>query len=187
MKPIPKDFYQSNGSETMSNCKICNADLLSQELPFAFERAIKHFPEINASQIIFEIAICHNCAGENRKTMSKESLKDIKDFMTSEEVQSNMAKCLEESYFGEGDTLNYCLITGAPKQNINEYQIIAQCLGQNLLSGTEAFLISKKGIEIVHDLLSEETEDELDRFKRDHFGLPPEFENLLNPGDLVFI
>lgn len=187
MKRIPKDFYNSNDDEIVSNCKICNCKLLDGETPFALEKAIKVFHDIEASEIIFEIAICHNCAGENRKSLSTLSLKDIEEFMTGDQVRGNMMKCMEEAYGNDGDTLSYCLVTGVKKESISEYQIIAQCQGQFLLPGTEAFMISSEGIEIIHDLLSPETKEELDRFKNEHFGVPPEFENLLNPTDLVFL
>lgn len=187
MKKIPKDFYNSNEQERAWHCKICDTALFENNQAFALETALKVFPEIKAKEIIFEIAVCHACAGENRKSLSKQSLDDIETFMTGNQVRNNMMKCVEESYENGGDTFGYCLVTGVPKDNINEFQIMAQCQGEFLIPGTEAFMISKEGIEIIHDLLSPETKEELDRFKNEHFGVPPEFENLLNPGDLVFL
>ncbi len=187
MKKIPKDFYNPNEQEWICRCKICNSNLLEGNTPFALEKAIKVFPEIKAKEVIFEIAICDNCASESRKSLSKQSLTDIETFMTGDQVRENMMKCVEESYENGGDTFGYCIITGVPKEFINEFQIIAQCQSGFLLPGTEAFMISSQGIEIIQDLLSPETKEELDRFKNEHFGIPPEFENILNPGDLVFL
>lgn len=187
MKRIPKEFYSSEGQIIITDCKICGKDLQNGETPFALEKAVKIFPEIEASESIFEIAICHNCAGESRRSLSAQSLKDIEDFMRSDQIRENMTKCLAEAEEHEGDTLRYCIITGASKDTLNEYQIVAQCQGSYLLPGTEAFLISAAGVETIQDLLSPETKEELDRFKDEHFGLPPEFENIFNPGDLVLI
>lgn len=187
MKRIPKDFYVPNEEGTLSNCKICDRNLLDGETTFALEKAIKVFPEIQASETIFEISICHKCAMSSRKSLSKQSLNDIENFMTSDQVRKNMMLCMEEAHENNGDTLRYCIITGMKKESLSEFQIIAQCKGQFLLPGTEAFLISSAGIEIIQDLLSPETKEELDRFKNEYFGVPPEFENLLNPTELVFL
>lgn len=184
---IPDEFHQDGSGKLIENCKMCNKELLDSSEAYVLEKAIKKFPEIEAREVIFEYAICMGCAQESRKSLSKQSIQDIEEFLSSDEVKSNLLNAMEASLTNGASMLDYCIVTGAHIDEVEEYQIMAHCNGKKLSQGTQAFMISGKGLEIINELLSAETRDELDRLKDEHFGVPPEFDKILNPTDLVFL
>ena len=49
------------------------------------------------------------------------------------------------------------------------------------------FIIGDEAMEEMQGLLSQKTQDELDRFVDDNFGLPPELKELLKDKPLVLV
>ena len=62
LSKIPHDFHQQDTNSLIENCKICNRYLLDETANYLLEKAIKTFPEIEAEEVIFEYAICIDCA-----------------------------------------------------------------------------------------------------------------------------
>mgnify|MGYP004354841757 FL=1 len=86
-----------------------------------------------------------------------------------------------------GDATGICMLTGNAIDDCEEYQIYAYCRGTSLSLNSNAFMLSGKAMEIIAELLSEETKDELDRFRDTFFGLPPELEDIINSRDLIML
>lgn len=183
---IPNDFLPLGSKEFIQECKVCNRYLAEEGNQYVMEKAVKKFKDIDAKETLFEYAICMDCATNMRGSLSEESKKHIEDFFTSDEVRMNTARVMQSAFFENESTLNYCIITGKSINDVNEYQIIAHCEGKGLFPGSKAFMVSDDGIEAISELLSESTKDELDGFRDAHFGVPPEFERILNPTDLLF-
>ncbi len=184
-KNIPKDFHELDNDDFIKECKVCQKHLPENDNQYLLEKAVKRFPDIEARETVFEYAICLECAGSKRDSLSKESKQKIQDYFTSDEIQSRSFDIFQRAVFSGQRPMDYCMITGKSIQEVKEYQIIAHCKGNSLFPGTEALMISGEGLEVISGLLSESTKDELDRFKDEHFGVPPEFEKILNPTDLI--
>lgn len=187
MAQIPKDFYQKEDDSLVEACKVCGQYLLDEETPYLLEKAIKKFSSIKAEEVIFEMAICLNCAQQAQSAISKQSKIDVEAFLSSPRIKDNILQAMEKGFFEEDVMLNYCMVTGMSKDDIEEFQIMAHCTGRHLTEGSQAFMISSEGLEEIQSILSKETKDELERFREENFGVPPEFEHIFNGTDLVML
>lgn len=187
---IPEVFRNEEG-EYFDHCISCNNELLESEESYIIERAIKKYRKLNTSIVIFEYAICIQCATKMNARLSEESLKNIQKFMSTKVRTSTsiFSKLDQAETFNYTELLDKCLITGKNIDDdaVSEYQLIAHCEGNKLIPWEFPFMISGEALEEISELLSEKTRDELDDFIDDHFGLPPEWKEAIKKRDAVLI
>lgn len=180
---IPKKFHNSLSESPFEECGICSRNLRDNNLAYLIEKAFRQFPDDGGKQLLFEIAVCHDCARSMRSQLSQESRKAVNQFFYHE----FMAR-LEQLREADDDYLmNHCLLTGKPLENMGEYQIYAHCQGNNMADRGAAYILSGDVIERIQDLLSEETRDELRKFSDDHLGTPPEIQKILDRSPIFTI
>ncbi|HBF21481.1 MAG TPA: hypothetical protein DDW81_15375 [Cryomorphaceae bacterium] len=187
LNPIPRLFFLNSAENTFRKCIACERDLYLGDCDYVIEKAIRRFPEIDASEVIFEYAICTDCAGKARQKLSEESRQRIDELLHSEKVKENSLSILAQATLQNGDATGICMLTGNAIDDCEEYQIYAYCRGTSLSLNSNAFMLSGKAMEIIAELLSEETKDELDRFRDTFFGLPPELEDIIYSRDLIML
>ena len=81
-KPIPEEFYSFNTGKPFERCIDCDKYLLDGE-PYMIEKAIRQYPGYSAKDIIFEYAMCVDCAERLKNEMSQESMASIQKFFMS--------------------------------------------------------------------------------------------------------
>lgn len=185
---IPGIFYNINTGAPFEKCLVCDRDLLEEGVQYVIEKAIKKYPSFGSEDILFEYAICFDCAEKMRKQLSNESLNNIQNyFMQNSQMRTRAEDLIRNQNFNLDDWLGKCLITGKSKNELSEYQIYGHCDGHHLLFSVMPYMISGEVMDDIAGLLSNKTIDELDRFKDDFLGPPPEFKKLFKNTDLVFI
>ena len=176
---IPTEFYSFSSKSRFEHCIECDKFLLDDEVDYFIEKAIKKYEGFSAHDVIFEYAICLECAEKMRKSMSKESLETLENYFLQNINPFKRLDLIESNSEETTDWFNECLVSGKKLNEINEYQLFAQCKGSQLILGQMPYMISGEILEKVSELLSKETKDELDNFSRRHFGPPPELEEQL--------
>ena len=73
-QPIPSFFHAYDTGAPFRSCQVCERDLMTYTKPYVIEKAIRRYPKFDTEDVIFEYAICMDCAEEQRKQMSKESM-----------------------------------------------------------------------------------------------------------------
>jgi hypothetical protein len=68
---IPKEFFNSETKEPFRTCMMCNQSLAEKQ--YMVEKAIKNYPSLGTKEIIFEYAMCLECAGKMHLELSEES------------------------------------------------------------------------------------------------------------------
>lgn len=175
---IPKDFHSFSTGKPFDHCIECGKYLLDNEL-YMIEKAIRKYPGYSAQDVIFEYAICLNCAETMKNDLSKESMVNVQNFFTEN---------IDPSRFWNGVGSDECLVSGYKKSDLNEYQIYAYCKGEHLSVYQPPFMIGGPVMDKLADLMSDETTDELNRFMDKHFGPPPEWlEDVPGGRKLIFI
>lgn len=171
-KDIPSVLHDSISRTLIERCIECDRYLLEEGTEYFIEKAFKKYEQYNASEVIFEYAICKNCAELIRKKMSKDSLSNLENYFLRNINPGN----LDVDNDGIPTT---CAVKGTPHDDLNEYQVMAQCNGR-YLDQNFAFpmLISSAVAEDLTELLSSSTKDELDNFVTRNFGIPPELSDL---------
>jgi len=176
-QPIPKLFHTFDSEVPFKQCQVCNRDLMTYEKPYLIEKAIRRYPKFNKEDVVFEYAICMDCAEEQRKQMSSESMMRMEEFWMD---RFNLAGHLK---YSESVPLEYlmdrCALTGERRNKMEEYQITATCQGNSLVPGQPPFLVGGMAMEEIMELMSSETMDQWNRFRDDFLGPSPEIRDLL--------
>ena len=186
---IPEILRSDLTGEHLSNCVICDSYLLDDDTLYMIEKALINHKKFETYETIFEFAVCLECGGDKQGELSEESLININEY-----VFKNMpAPFQRAAHLGESETpdinrwLEQCIIKGTPRKEIGEYEIVAACKGKQLIADYMPFIIGDEAMEEMQGLLSQKTQDELDRFVDDNFGLPPELKELLKDKPLVLV
>ena len=186
--PIPKAFLSDLTGEPLSHCMVCEAELLKSGTPYIIEKSFKVYRgELTATNTIFEFVMCIWCAMQTRNSLSKQSLEAMERFMKENgNLQGRSEKLLAAENPDPELWLNHCLVSGAPADDLEEFQICGQFQGSEMICSEFPFLISGPVMDQMAELMSPETLDELDRFTREHVNGPPELAELLDRPLLVF-
>jgi len=179
---IPSEFKTYVSEEHFANCIQCGCHLLDDDKEYFIEKIVKD------NQVELEYAICTDCMEKVDVKLSEESKENIKNFMESR--STNMISNLILMDAGETDYkkwLESCIVTGEPFVNDDEYQIAAHCVGKNMVLSIMPYKISFKAMEQMQDLLSAQTKEELDNFRKQNLDLPPELFQMLTKKPFIFV
>ncbi len=165
-KPIPSIFYSFNTEQPFDTCIECERKLDS-DCEYVIEKSFKSYPGFNAKDVVFDYAICMECAMSLRNSFSLESRRNIDQYF-----MLNMPKVDAGSATDLG--LERCLIKGIPVSELQEYQIYAHCKGNFLSGQVDPYLVSGLAQEELMNLISNATNDILNGFFDRHFSPDPE-------------
>ena len=165
---IPKILQSYSTGEPFTHCIDCDRYLLDDDVSYFIEKAIRQYHKEGymAKDVIFEYAMCIDCAEKIKGEMSKTSRQAMENYM----LYNNSINTIN------GEDLQ-CIIKGESVDNYEEYQIFSLCQGKNMLT-PQPMAIGANALEELSELISQETKDELDRLMGDFFGSPPELEEL---------
>lgn len=188
LRPIPADFYAFDTGQPFTRCLVCKADLLTGEVDYFIEKAIRNYPEHKVTDVVYEYALCWHCARDMNGKMSTESQQNMQDYFSRQHffhqklaTYNNLWPSLNGSYVPD-----QCVITGQPRANLEEYMIYGHFRGDSMVVSSMPFLLSSQAMDEVSELLSSKTIEELDGFMGEYFGGPPELEELWKPRRPVF-
>ena len=163
---IPPIFHSFQSQEPFKRCIECERKL-DDDCEYIIEKAIKVYPGFSATDVIFDYAICLNCALNIRNSFSLESRQRIDEYF-----QENLQRLKSTK-----KDFQRCLLTGLPINELSEYQIYAHCRGAFLSDQIEPYMISAQAQEEMMKLVSSKTNEILDGFFDKHFSPDPEIMN----------
>lgn len=186
--PIPEEFYSFETQKPFTHCLVCKANLLSGEVDYFIEKAIRNYHEHEVKDVVYEYAICLSCAQDMNAQMSNESLENLQRYFAQHpSLMTKMADYSEHWQEKEEDLIpDKCVVSGQPVNTLDEYMIYAHFRGDKLVKSSMPYLLSGEIMDEVADLLSNQTIDQLDDFMGEYFGGPPELEELWKPRRPVF-
>ena len=176
--PIPREFFSYDTGAPFDRCMLCKKFLLAEGVPYIIEKAFKRHAEFQIEDTVFEYAMCEECAMEMSAAMSEESMRKVSNYF-----EENVDFLGRQRYLhGEGepvlgDWIGQCVVKGTPKEELKEYQVMGQFVGEELLFHVFPYMIGGEAMGELSMLLSNETLGEIDGFM-DNFGLPPELREL---------
>lgn len=178
---IPEDFYAYETGKPIEHCISCDKNLLETDSDYIIEKAIKQYTESKVKDVIFEYAMCFDCIEKMKEKISEKSMNNImKYMMNSSSFEQRQLQYLQNGNYNVHDWIGQCVVKGSTIENLPEYQIACQCKGNQMIFSHMPYMISYEATEELQEVLSAETKDELDRFYKDNFGVPPEFEEFFN-------
>jgi hypothetical protein len=184
---IPKVFHSFETGKPFCNCVVCQKDLQAPGEHYFVEKAFKNYSN-GTKDVIFEYAICIECAMELRETLSKESVEKIDEFFDGKvNLIGRWKKLTSSENYDVEDWVHNCLVSDKSVKESSEYQIYAHCEGDRLLFSLMPYMIDGDVIQQAQELLSQKTRDELDGFMDKYLGPPPEIREILKDHSPVFI
>lgn len=178
-------IFKSHSGEYFERCISCSTYLLAPGTPYLIEKAVKKYPGYEATDVVFEYAMCMDCAMKMRNELSKESLINIQQYFETRADLLQRQAALEDDHDPQ-HWLSHCIVTGRPMTDLHEYQIYAFCDGKNMHLSGMPYMLSGEAAEEMSALLSEKTKGEIDRFIDDNFGLPPELKKHIKDQPMSF-
>lgn len=138
-------------------------------------------------EVIFEYAICMDCAQNMRGEMSKESMQSIQQYMLQNAKPEERFFELRDHDFSIDRWLSKCMLTNESRDEQEEYQIHGVFVGNKMVSNQFPYMISGTALEEMNELLSPETRGEIDRFKDEFFDIPPELADLFKDPKFILV
>lgn len=186
---LPEEFYSDETNAPFIRCTVCDSDLLDSKIPYSIDKAIKVLA--SGDQVtLYEMAICAPCSHKMNDRVSEESRKVMEAFFVELQLEKKQWETMMRNLQtnpAEKSWLKQCFITGKPKSEFTEYNMVAQMMGSKIMPGMQPFVIDSKVMEGLQDKLSPETKQEFDDF-RDKFLSPsdPELRALFQDSSFVF-
>ena len=169
---IPTSFYSFETKQPFDRCIECNKYLLEEGTEYLVEKAIKNYDGYDAQDVIFDYAICLDCAEKMRKQISKESWQSMMNYF---QQNMNITDRLELSQSHPDENIKKCMIKKTTVEDCREYQIFAHCNGRHLNMQNPPYMISGAVMEELMPLLPDKTVDEMNGFFNKHFSPDPSF------------
>ena len=167
---IPKEFYSFETQQPFERCIECEKYLLDDDTEYIIEKAIKNYKGYSARDIVFDYALCMDCAERMKNEISKESWSQMmRYFQENMDFQNRIYQHDQSPEEG----LKNCMIKKTNVNECGEYQIYAHCRGGKLNMENPPYMISGEVIEELLPLLSDKTVDEMNGFMNKHFSPDP--------------
>ena len=185
---IPKIFYSDATESLIERCVHCDRYLLEAGTHYMIEKSIKNYPNLHATDTIFEYAICVPCILKLRESLSQLSMQRIQYyFLQHSDFQHRLNLALSGQARDLSSMIGECMVKKRPVSEFDEYQIACECSGTQMLYGFLPYALSGEAMEEMMELLSRQTRDELDRFRDDFVRIPPEVKDLLKDRPVVIL
>lgn len=180
--PIPPTFYADATEAPFEECLVCEQALRDGSTEYVIEKGYRSFPTYDVEETVFGYALCLRCHATLSQSFSDASEKRCQAYLTEHVDLHARTALLEEDAPDPEQWLRRCIVHDTPKTELEEYQILAHCRGDDLLLTHLPLLIGGPAIDELVQRLSNETIDELGGFQDEYFGLPPELKrNLQGP------
>ncbi len=185
---IPGSFFSDADGAPFEKCVVCGKDLLKTGTHYIVEKAIKNYKGTGITSTVYEYAMCMDCYAEMQKSMSEESINNLQKYYDSFiEKRGSNVMMINLDTFDLDQWLSKCFFTGEPVNEMEEYQIMAQFNGNSLVLNTPPMAIGETVAEEMSELLSAKTKGEMDRFREQFLGPPPEIKELFFGKKLLLI
>jgi hypothetical protein len=145
-------------------------------------KVFKRYPNTDEPQVLFEYAVCDDCAGDMRDEFSEESAQNLQNYFAQNLLGRDD---LDERDLS--DRLNTCMIKNNDLAEEQEFAVVARGHGDKMLKSHYPFAISLTAMDELAELLSDKTRDLLDDFVERNFTGPPEFEVVPPDGKWVLV
>lgn len=167
---IPAEFHSFKSDGPFTHCLECGRYLLDDDFEYVIEKAVRNYPGYTAKDVIFDYAICMNCAMEVQKGISEESMSKIQNYMQNKLAEKDQEP---KEVISVKEQISKCMISDKSVDDCTEYQIFAFCRGTQLSNQMPPYMISDEILDEIQELISDETRDELNGFYNKHFPTAP--------------
>lgn len=176
--PIPPSFYSIETGEPFSTCLACDTALFDGSTEYLIEKGYRQYEAYDVQETVFEYALCMDCHTTMRQSFSDRSLRRCQAYL-SEHVDParRTGMLLDAESPDPKDWTRQCIVHDTPREELEEYQIMAHCSGEDMLLTHLPLLLGGPAMDDLTQCLSNETIDDLGGFRDEYLGLPPELKH----------
>ncbi|MCF8275678.1 MAG: hypothetical protein K9J17_03000 [Flavobacteriales bacterium] len=158
---------------------------MEETQPYAIERAIRHYPEMELKSVVFEYAMCAKCIAQMETELSSETKMAIMryfsenlDFGSRPRWRPAEDEDGEPIPFNVAEWIDTCSVKGVPRSELYEYTLCARCIGGKIIPEVVPYMISGLAQDDLIELFSNKSLGFFDDFTDRHFSGPPELKEL---------
>ena len=178
--PIPRAFYAEDTEAPFDECLACERPLQDGTVDYIVEKGVRSYEAYDVQETVFGYALCMPCHATLSESFSETSKQRCQSFLSEHIDLTKRATALLEDEPDDAvdpsDWTEHCIVHGTPKADLQEYQLLAHCRGEQMVLTHLPFMIGGPAVEALVQRLSNETLDELGGFRDEYFGLPPELQ-----------
>lgn len=175
--PLPESLYSTETEEPFANCLVCERSLLDGSTDYLIEKGVRRVDAYDVEETVFDYALCADCHQSVGQSLSAHSKRRCQEYLAQHvDLTDRTASLLEAESIDPGRWTERCLVHDTPKEELEEYQVVAHCQGDSLLLTHLPLMIGGPAVDELTQRLSNETIDNLGGFRDEHFGPPPELE-----------
>lgn len=185
---IPEEFFSYDTGAPFEKCIVCEKKVRQKNEVYLVEKAYKQYPGFKAKDVIFEYAMCMNCAQTLRNELSEESLRKIDQFMMQRvDMIARNEELSEVTTANIEPWISHCMVSGKPRENCSEYQIHGICENDRLVFMNSPFIISDEVMNEMSMLLSNDTLGQMDDFIDRYLGPPEDVKEVLGKPKWILV
>ena len=175
--PIPESFYSVETKEPISQCLVCDTPLLDEPTEYLVEKGYRQYEAYDVQETVFEYALCVECHAEMQQSFSEVSKRRCQAYLSRHmDLAGRTRMLLGDESTDPSDWMQRCIVHDTPREELEEYQVMAHCQGDQMLLTHLPLLMGGPAMEALAERLSAETIDDLGGFRDEHLGLPPELK-----------
>jgi hypothetical protein len=175
--PIPSTFYAEDTEAPFETCLACDRRLRTDATEYVIEKGYRSFEAYDVQETVFGYALCLRCHASLSQSFSTESKRRCTAYLDEHvDLPARTASLLDQDSLDPTSWTQHCIVHDTPKENLEEYQMLAHCRGEEMLLTHLPLMIGGPAVDDLVQRLSNETLDELGGFRDEHFGLPPELK-----------
>lgn len=175
--PIPPTFYAEDTEKPFQECLVCERPLRHGSTEYIIEKGYRSFADYDVEETVFGYALCMHCHASLSNSFSELSKRRCQAYLNEHvDLRRRTAALLENETVDPARWTQHCVVHDTPKEELQEYQVLAHCHGEDLLITHLPLMIGGPAVEALVQRLSNETLDELGGFRDEYFGLPPELQ-----------
>jgi len=176
--PLPESFYSIETGEPIASCLVCDTDLLDESTEYLLEKGLRRYEAYDVQETVFEYALCMDCHATMRESFSETSMRRCQAYLSKHvDLTGRTARLLDTESPDPIDWLRHCIVHDTPREDLEEYQVMAHCRGNQMLLTHLPLVMGGPAMDELAQRLSNETLDELGGFRDEHLGLPPELKH----------
>lgn len=182
--PVPPIFYADDTEAPFEECLVCEQALRDGSAEYVIEKAYRSVQAYDVEETIFGYALCMSCHATLSQSFSTPSKHRCQSYLSERvDLRERTAALLDtDAPPDPTDWLQHCVVHETVRDDLQEFQMLAHCHGDDMLLTHLPLLIGGRAIDELVQRLSNETLDELGGFRDEYFGLPPELKrNLQGP------
>ena len=186
--PIPSIFHSDKSNQPFTECKVCQKDIIRSGEPYIIEKAYGQDLTKGRREVVFELAYCMDCVQQINESLSEESREKIQAyFKENTDIDKRDQELKKYELFETDIWLQNCIVKNKSIDEVDEFQIYALCIGNDILFHQAPYMVCGDAIDEVMELLSNKSLDILNDLMSDILDLPPNYDELFKrPTPLIF-